>query len=498
MKIITDDKVSGTITSDGGTLSADFPTSNMTNNFPGRKWISNQCYDRLSVPVTSSTSALYIGNVTADTVSLRFLSDAVTVTGLTQADPGVVTAASHGFDDGDTVYFRDVGGMIEVNNSTYVVANSTTNTFELTDSSGNDVDTSGFTAYSSGGSVYKQHDSSTITLREVRNYTEFMQGITKVHKQGWADLSYSAESGIVQIEMYATLDKSSTITSWNSGSGDQDGELTDGASAVSLDENINVDVGSIVLFDESTSTDVRTIGRDGGSNNIKLTTASAHGLLDGDKIFIDNIQVSGTGIEINSMVFAVTNKTSTTVDLASTSTVFVTEASSATDLGAISKVHQITRILGNGTASDSVRLSPDPATHSGISTSATVNKILFGISCGVLRTGYSMTFPNAQAGYNDNTRSFSVREQIANGKMYQRNRNISRTPSGSIKLTAAEYNRFMDYAVDNDSKPFACLLFDDLGTTSRSAGFFIFSQLPNGVYDSRQLRQINFQFTEFI
>lgn len=76
---------------------------------------------------------------------------AKTITGITQADPGVVTSAAHGFSNGDWVFVDDVVGMTEVNGSFYIVANVTTNTFELTDLDGNDVDTSGFTAYSSGG-----------------------------------------------------------------------------------------------------------------------------------------------------------------------------------------------------------------------------------------------------------------------------------------------------------------------------------------------------------
>lgn len=77
-----------------------------------------------------------------------------TVTAITKANPGVVTANSHGFSNGDYVKLIDVGGMIEVIGKTYIVANQTTNTFELTTEAGN-VDTTAFTTYTSGGSVYK-------------------------------------------------------------------------------------------------------------------------------------------------------------------------------------------------------------------------------------------------------------------------------------------------------------------------------------------------------
>ena len=77
-----------------------------------------------------------------------------TITGITNADPGVVTASSHGFLDGEFVVLSSVVGMTEVNGVTYKVANKTTNTFELNDVDGNAVDTSTsgpYSTYTSGG-----------------------------------------------------------------------------------------------------------------------------------------------------------------------------------------------------------------------------------------------------------------------------------------------------------------------------------------------------------
>lgn len=60
-----------------------------------------------------------------------FLEDAQNISGITQADPGVVTVSSHGFDNLDEVYIEDVGGMTELNDKTFAVAKSDTNTFVL-------------------------------------------------------------------------------------------------------------------------------------------------------------------------------------------------------------------------------------------------------------------------------------------------------------------------------------------------------------------------------
>lgn len=78
-----------------------------------------------------------------------------TVTGITKANPGVVTANSHGFSNGDQIKLFDIGGMEEVVGKTYVVANKTANTFELTTVSGSNVNTTTFTDYTSGGEVFK-------------------------------------------------------------------------------------------------------------------------------------------------------------------------------------------------------------------------------------------------------------------------------------------------------------------------------------------------------
>ncbi len=87
--------------------------------------------------------------ITGLPVSAHENSKYKTITGITQANPGVVTTAqNHGFINGDTVLIESVVGMTEVNGNTYTVANKTNTTFELSG-----VDTTSFTAYSSGGKV---------------------------------------------------------------------------------------------------------------------------------------------------------------------------------------------------------------------------------------------------------------------------------------------------------------------------------------------------------
>lgn len=86
------------------------------------------------------------------------LESAKTISGITLANPGVVTANGHGFSDGDEVFVSGVVGMVEVNAQYYIVANKTTNSFELTDVDGANINTSGFAAYVSGGEVSRIHE----------------------------------------------------------------------------------------------------------------------------------------------------------------------------------------------------------------------------------------------------------------------------------------------------------------------------------------------------
>ena len=70
------------------------------------------------------------------------------ITGITKANPAVVTSNSHGLSNGDYVLIQSVGGMTEVNNRHFVVANKTANTFELSG-----VNSSSYTTYTSGGTA---------------------------------------------------------------------------------------------------------------------------------------------------------------------------------------------------------------------------------------------------------------------------------------------------------------------------------------------------------
>ena len=139
---------------------------------PGTTFVAevktSSAFTRL-IPFEFSTTQTYIlefGNN-----YIRFYKDSgailesnKTITGITQANPGVVTSAAHGFSNGDTVVISGVVGMTQVNGKRFKVASVATNTFQLQDIDGANVNTTSYTAYSSGGIANRVYTLTTTYL----------------------------------------------------------------------------------------------------------------------------------------------------------------------------------------------------------------------------------------------------------------------------------------------------------------------------------------------
>lgn len=153
------------------------------------------------------------------------LEDAVTITGVTQAAPGVVTAVAHGFSAGDWVKTFEVVGMIELNARTFRVGTTTADTFQLLDPlTGANVDTSAYTAYTSGGIVrriytisspYDEADLELLRGHQSRSTVYFTHKdyapriLTRVAHTNWT---------LAEIEFGNDLDRP-VISSVNAGAG---------------------------------------------------------------------------------------------------------------------------------------------------------------------------------------------------------------------------------------------------------------------------------------
>lgn len=166
---------------------------------------------------------------------MRFFKDGgilteatVNITGATQANPVVVTAASHGFSNGDRVIINSVVGMSQLNNREFTVANQTTNTFELSG-----IDGTGFDAYTSGGTVAKIVEVTT---------TYSVTEIFEINYAQSADVIYMAHKDHAPAKLTRTTATSFTLS---------DIDFTDGPY---LDENItsttlyaSADTGSVTI-----------------------------------------------------------------------------------------------------------------------------------------------------------------------------------------------------------------------------------------------------------
>jgi hypothetical protein len=118
------------------------------------------------IPFEFSTTQTYM--LEFSNLKIRFYKDSgsilegnKTITGITQANPAVVTATSHGYSNGDEVLITAVVGMTEVNSKRFLVAGVTTHTFQLTDKDGTNINSTGYTAYGSAGISNKVYEITT-------------------------------------------------------------------------------------------------------------------------------------------------------------------------------------------------------------------------------------------------------------------------------------------------------------------------------------------------
>lgn len=131
---------------------------------------------------------------------------AQTITGITQASPGVITSASHGYSTNDEIYIASVGGMTQLNGKFFRVVVINSNTFSLKDLFGTAINTTSYTAYTSGGtativyeltSPYLTADLFEFQFDQEGNVAYFVHRsyapykLTRVSSTSWTFATYS-------------------------------------------------------------------------------------------------------------------------------------------------------------------------------------------------------------------------------------------------------------------------------------------------------------------
>ena len=85
------------------------------------------------------------------------IDNPLSVSGATQASPGVITVTSHGLTTGDKIKIDSLVGMTELNGNIYVVTVVNANTFTLSDNMGNAINTQTYGKYLYDGKVRKMN-----------------------------------------------------------------------------------------------------------------------------------------------------------------------------------------------------------------------------------------------------------------------------------------------------------------------------------------------------
>jgi hypothetical protein len=251
------------------------------------------------------------------------LESTVSITAATKADPCVVTAASHGYSNGDQVFITGVGGMTELNGKYYLVSSVATNTMALQDIDASNIDSSAFTTYTSGGTVARVFTLTTtyakadLALLKFRQSNDVMFLTHKSYPQRKLTRTGNAAWTIADVDFKSTAaHPTAGAVTTPSGSDRQYSYQVTAVIRETLEESPPCVETGAATISGATRADPCVI------------TATSHGFIDTDEVFIDSV-VGMT--ELNGNRYRIENKTTNTFELRDVdSTGFTTYSSAGT------------------------------------------------------------------------------------------------------------------------------------------------------------------------
>ena len=202
-------------------------------------------------PFEFNTDQTYI--IEAGNLYFRFIKDgapilevAKNISGVTKANPAVVTSNGHGYSNGEEIYLTGVVGMTELNGKNYKVASVSTNTFSLQDMTSTNVNSSAFTTYGSAGTAQRVYTITTPYLTAELFQVQFAQSADVMYvvhpNHAPRKLSRTGHTAwsldVVAFELGPMMDQNTTATTLTTNG--LTGTLTITASAVT---GINDDTG---------------------------------------------------------------------------------------------------------------------------------------------------------------------------------------------------------------------------------------------------------------
>ena len=245
------------------------------------------------------------------------LNAAQSITAISKANPAVVTySGADNFTAGDHVYITGVVGMTEINDDklfyTVGTVDTATNTFTIKDRDGVNVNSSSFTTYTSGGSIYKVYEISSPYQEADLRYLDYSQSGDQLfitHKSydpktlsRINDLSWTlANTSVLGVDFtndthdfFLEVTRSDGVANILYLSGYyKDYTLGTGGYYKDAGLFLSSDVGQEVTVKYSTAALQFTFGTETVTlANPGVFTKTAHGLVTGDEVFVNAVEGS--------------------------------------------------------------------------------------------------------------------------------------------------------------------------------------------------------------
>ena len=236
---------------------------------------------------------------------------AISITGATQTNPVRITVLAHGYSNGDEVFITGVVGMTQLNGNRYIIKNVTTDAFEITNQiTSNNIDGTGFDAYTSGGTSADIFELATPYLAADLATLKMVQSgdILTVTHPSYAprDLGrtgHNVWSLTVNTYAPAIADPTGVVVTQQGTSGSTTHRYK--VTAINAEEDV---------FEESLSglSNTTTSSASALAQNPVVVTAAGHPYINGDEI-----EMSGYTqmTEVNGRRFFVANKATNTFEL---------------------------------------------------------------------------------------------------------------------------------------------------------------------------------------
>jgi hypothetical protein len=164
---------------------------------------------------------------------LRYMDDSIfakeadTITGISKANPGVITMAGDTFVTGDVVSLHDIVGMTQLNDRLVKLTRNSANNYGIYTLDGTAINSTNFTTYTSGGDVVHKgvtlsssHAVKSIISFNWHGYSEPLEAINSGELEEstyWHDESQSRPKKFQHVKFFSATGTESDLLLWFAG-----------------------------------------------------------------------------------------------------------------------------------------------------------------------------------------------------------------------------------------------------------------------------------------